>query len=84
MGPRCEVPIIRLTALGGTVVKGEYDFFYQSTTANSSLPDISDVASTRLQAGISTQTESGISISLQGDVSGLGSDEFIVYGLPPM
>ncbi len=61
--------------------KGEYDFSNQNTSATSSLPDISDVASARVQAGLSIVTDSGISLSLQGDVSGLGSGEFIGYGV---
>gem|GEM_PF-3334585 len=60
--------------------KGEYDFSNQSTSANSSLPDFSDVASARLQAGINLKSDSGVSVLLQGDVSGLGSGEYNGYG----
>lgn len=60
--------------------KGEYDFSNQSTSTTSSLPSFDKIASARLQAGISTQNEKGVSLALQGDVSGLGSGEFIGYG----
>ena len=60
--------------------KGEYDFSNQNTSAASSLPDISDIASARVQAGLSIANDNDVSLSLQGDVSGLGSNEFIGYG----
>jgi hypothetical protein len=60
--------------------KDEYDFSNQNSSATSSMTDISDVASAHLQAGFSTTTDSGISLLLQGDVSGLGSGEFVGYG----
>lgn len=34
----------------------------------------------RFQAGINATADNGIRLSLQGDVSGLGSGEFIAYG----
>ena len=72
------------TAFGMTqfwfATKGEYDFSNQNTSAASNLPDISDVASARVQAGLSVANDNGVSLSLQGDVSGLGSGEFIGYG----
>ncbi len=60
--------------------KGEYDFSNQASSATSGLPDIDDVASARVQAGITSTNDSGVTLSLQGDLSGLGSGEFIAYG----
>lgn len=60
--------------------KGEYDFSNQNTSTTSSLPNISDFVSARVQGGFSATNESGVSLSLQGDLSGLGSGEYIGYG----
>ena len=83
VGPKFIFP--KVTTDNGTsqfwfAAKGEYDFSNQDTSAASGLPDIGDVASGRVQAGIASASDSGVNLSLQGDVSGLGSREFIAYG----
>ena len=61
-------------------VKGEYDFSNQGDVPASGLPDLDDVFSGRVSAGIDTSSDGGVGVSLQGDVSGLGSDEYLAYG----
>ena len=61
-------------------LNGEYDFSNQGADANSGLPDLSDVLSARFKAGFDATTASGISLSLQGNVSGIGNDQFSGYG----
>ena len=61
-------------------LNGEYDFSNQGADVNSGLPDLSDVLSARFKAGFDATTASGIALSLQGNISGLGSDQFTGYG----
>ncbi len=62
-------------------VKGEYDF---SNNGNdnpapaSGLPDLADdVYSGRISAGFDASSNYGVSISVQGDISGLGSGDYL-------
>ena len=61
-------------------LSGEYDFSNQGSDAGSGLPDLSDVLSARFKAGFAATTTTGISLSMQGNVSGIGSDQFTGYG----
>ena len=61
-------------------LNGEYDFSNQDIEASAGLPDLSDVLSARFKAGFDATTATGISLSLQGNVSGIGSDQFTGYG----
>ena len=61
-------------------LNGEYDFSNQVTDVNSGLPDLSDVLSARFKAGFDATTATGIALSLEGNVSGLGNDQFSGYG----
>ena len=61
-------------------LNGEYDFSNQDADAGSGMPDLSDVLSARFKAGFDATTSTGISLSLQGNVSGIGSDQFTGYG----
>lgn len=84
VGPKFALPQLATdtgTARFWFAAKGEYDFSNQNTSATSGLPDISDIASARVQAGFDATADSGVSFALQGDVSGLGSGEFIGYGV---
>ena len=61
-------------------LNGEYDFSNQGSDANSGLPDLSDVISARIKGGFDATTATGISLSMQGNMSGIGSDQFTGYG----
>ncbi len=59
---------------------GEYEFSNQDNQPTSGLPDFLDIISGRVSAGISASTPDGVGVSVKGDVSGLGSGEYISYG----
>ncbi len=61
-------------------VRGEYDFSNQGNVPTSGLPDLDDLVSARISAGVDATTRDGVSVSVQGDVSGLGSGEYTAYG----
>ncbi len=61
-------------------VRGEYDFSNQGNVPSSGLPDLDDLLSARVSAGVDATTKDGLNISVQGDVSGLGSGEYTAYG----
>lgn len=58
----------------------EYDFSNQDDAANSAIPDIDDVTSARLQVGLKWTLDNGTRLDLQGDLSGLGSGDYLGYG----
>ncbi len=61
-------------------VRGEYDFSNQGNVPTSGLPDLDDLLSARVSAGVDATIEDGVYVSMQGDVSGLGSGEYTAYG----
>ena len=61
-------------------VRGEYDFSNQNNAPTSGLPDLDDLLSARVSAGVDATTRDGINVSVHGDVSGLGSGEYTAYG----
>ncbi len=70
---------------GGSVrpwvsLKGEYDFSNKGDVPTSGLPDFDDILSSRVSVGLDASTAEGLSISLQGEISGLGSDAYTGYG----
>lgn len=58
----------------------EYDFSNQTNGPNSGLPDLDDLISARVSAGIDATTAEGLSIGIEGDIGGLGSGEYTSYG----
>ncbi len=58
-------------------VKGEYEFSSDGNTPTAALPDFGNDYSGRVSLGIDAAHGEGFSISLQGDVSGLGTATFI-------
>ncbi|MCB2080712.1 MAG: autotransporter outer membrane beta-barrel domain-containing protein [Novosphingobium sp.] len=58
---------------------GEYEFSNQSPQPISGLPDLSDVGSLRLAGGLDSKIGEG-TLSLRGDIFGIGSGEYIAYG----
>jgi outer membrane autotransporter protein len=59
---------------------GEYDFSNQGSAPTSSLPDLDDIISGRVSAGLDIAIPGGTGLSLQGDLSGLGGGEYVAYG----
>lgn len=59
---------------------GEYDFSNQGNTPTSGLPDIDDIISGRVSAGFTAAAANGVGISLEGDIGGIGSGEYMSYG----
>ena len=58
---------------------GEYDFSNTSPVPSSGLPDLGDVGSLRLSGGLDSKIGEG-TLSLRGDIFGIGSGEYIAYG----
>ncbi len=61
-------------------VRGEYDFSNQGNVPSSGLPDLDDVLSARVSVGMDATTAEGLSVTIQGDISGLGGGEYTGYG----
>jgi len=82
-GPKFVFPEMQTdsgTAQFWLATKAEYDFSNQNTAVTSGLPDFDGILSGRIQAGINVAAGEGAVFSLQGDVSGLGSNEYFGYG----
>lgn len=60
--------------------KWEYDFSNAGSDPTSGLPDLGDLSSARLSAGFVARLESGTSLSMQVDGSGLGSGAYTAFG----
>ncbi len=61
-------------------VKGEYDFSNRANAPSSGLPDFGDILSARISLGLDAHTAKGLSITVKGDVGGLGSGDYTSYG----
>ncbi len=61
-------------------VKGEYDFSNQGNVPASGLPDLDDILSARFSLGLDAQMTNGMSVSVEGSISGVGSSEYTGYG----
>lgn len=60
--------------------RGEYDFSNQNGAPTSGLPDLDDILSARLSAGIEATTADGLNVAVEGDIGGLGSGEYTSCG----
>lgn len=63
-----------------TAIRAEYDFSNQDASVKSSLPDIKDTLSARVEAGFDAKIGDSFFLSVGADASGLGSNEYIAYG----
>ncbi len=82
VGPRVIMPVSlqSMELMPWAAVKAEYEFSNQDASANSGLPDIDGALSARLSAGVEATAGPNMNIGIRGDVSGLGSDEYLGYG----
>lgn len=82
VGPKFVFPEMQVgesSAQAWLATKAEYDFSNQSTSLTSGLPDFGNAFSGRVQAGVTMAVSQSAVLSLQGDVSGLGSGKFTGY-----